>query len=328
MSTIRDVAKAAKVSVATVSRVLNNSDKVNEETKKRVLETIRELDYKPNEVARSLFRKQSNTIALIVPDIKNPFFPEVARAVEDVLNEKEFTLILCNSDEDPQKEQRYLDMMKQKYVDGVIIVTSTLQKKEIEKSDIPIIALDRQLGNSIPSVSVDNFNGAREAVRHLKSAGCRKIAHIRGPHGIVSADDRSDGYLHETAHEPWYCDDLIVSGNFNHVETFEAAIELMKRHPDLDGIFAGNDIMAAGAIKAAGTFGKKVPEELAVIGFDGIDLCRLTNPEITTMAQPIYELGATAAKLILELIEGKELAETHVLFDVTFSKGQSTKNVR
>lgn len=327
MSTMKEVAAAANVSVATVSRVLNNNGYVNEETRKKVLLAISNLDYVPNEVARSLFKKQSKTIALIVPDIKNPFFPEIARAIEDVMSSQEYTLILCNSDEKVEKEIMYLDVMKQKYVDGIIIVTSTLTPKHIEKRDIPIVALDRPISVDIPSVTVNNFEGAMQAVQHLKKIGCKKIAHIRGPRAVSNADERYEGYIEQVADEPWFCPDLVVNGNYNVLETTEATKELLTKFPDIDGIFAGNDYMAVGVLKAAEQLGIQIPEDLSLIGFDGIQLGQLTSPEITTMAQPIYELGATAAELLLEMIEGKPIPKLHQQFQVTLMNGQSTKAI-
>jgi LacI family transcriptional regulator len=328
MSTIRDVAAEAKVSVATVSRVLNNNGYVNEDTRKTVLKAIEKLEYKPNAVARSLFKKQSKTIALIVPDIKNPFFPEVARAIEDVLNDKEYTLILCNSDEHEEKEKKYFDAMKQKYVDGVIIVTSTLTPKHIEKNDIPVVALDRPINQSIPSVSVNNYEGAKQAVQYFQSIGCKKIAHVRGPENVVNAYERYKGYLNEVYNDSWFDEEYIINGNFNVLETAKSTMALLSQYPDIDGVFAGNDYMALGVLKAAAQLGIKVPQDLSVIGFDGIQLCELTSPEITTMAQPIYEVGVAAAQLLLDMIEGKAIDQSQQEFKVTLKLGQSTKAPR
>lgn len=328
MSTIKDVANEANVSVATVSRVLNNNGYVNEDTRKKVLKAIEKLDYKPNAVARSLFKKQSKTIALIVPDIKNPFFPEIARAIEDVLNNNDYTLILCNSDEHEDKEKKYFDVMKQKYVDGVIIVTSTLAPNYIEKNNIPIVSLDRPIHQSIPSVSVNNYEGAKEAVQYLKKIGCKKIAHVRGPVSVINADERYKGYLSEVCNEPWFNKDYIINGNYNVLETAKATMVLLSKHRDIDGIFAGNDYMALGVLKAATQMGIRIPQDLSLIGFDGIQLCELTSPEITTMAQPIYELGESAAKLLLNMIEGKAVNPAQQEFKVSLKIGQSTKVLR
>lgn len=323
--TIKDVAKEAEVSVATVSRVLNNNGYVNEETRKKVEDAIKKLEYTPNAVARSLYKKQSRTIALIVPNITNPFFPEVARAIEDVMNSKDYTLILCNSDDQEEKEKKYFDMLRQKYVDGVIIVTSTLKPMHIVKNKIPIVAVDRFIDKDIPYVSVDNMKGARQAVQHLKAIGCQRIAHIRGPDDLPIAEERYQGYLKEVQHEAWFDENLVLNGNFNIKLATEQTKKLLTENRDIDGIFAGNDYMALGVIKAALELGKRIPKDLSVIGFDGINLAKLTNPELTTIAQPIYQIGYKAAEILLDLIEGKPIQEYSHRLDVTLNIGQSTK---
>lgn len=325
MTTIKDVAKEAEVSVATVSRVLNQSGYVNEDTKKKVQKAIEKLNYKPNAVARSLFKKKSKTIGLIVPDIKNPFFPEIARAVEDVLNAHEYTLILCNSDEHGEKEQKYLEVLKQKYIDGVIIVTSTLTLNDVKEMGIPVVALDRPINDDIPSICVNHYEGAKQAVQYLKSSGCKKIAHIRGPKNITSSNERYQGYLDEVKFETWFQKELIVPGNFDVYTTADVTRILLSKHPDIDGIFAGNDHMAVGVLKAAAGLGKSIPNDLSLISFDGIELGKLTIPELTTMAQPIYQLGSSAAKMLLDIIDGKTIENKHLRYEVSLVKGQSTR---
>lgn len=328
VATIKMVAMEANVSVATVSRVLNNNGYVNEDTRQNVLQAIEKFNYKPNAVARSLFKKESKTIALIVPNIQNPFFPEIARAVEDLISSKDYTLILCNSDDHEWKERKYVDVMKQKYVDGIIIVTSTATPNYLENSGIPIVSLDRFINEDIPLVSVNNRAGARLAVSYLKSIGCNKIAHVQGPMEIYNARERYYGFLGEVEAEPWFCKTLIVDGDFNLEKTKEVTKQLLTTHPDIDGIFAGNDYMAIGVIKAAQEMGVKVPEDISVIGFDGIDLCHLTTPEITTIKQPIYQIGRVAAKLLFDLIEGKHVGEIHHELDVELDIRESTKKCR
>ncbi|WP_273124420.1 LacI family DNA-binding transcriptional regulator [Bacillus weihaiensis] len=325
MTTIKQVAQEAEVSVATVSRVLNNNGYVNEETRKKVLQAIEKLNYVPNAVARSLFKKQSKTVALIVPNITNPFFPEVARAIEDVLSSEDYTLILCNSDDQEEKEQKYFEMMKQKYVDGVIIATSTKSPTYLEKNGIPIVAVDRYINQSIPYVSVNNIEGARKAVQYLKNTGCKRIAHIRGPEYIHNSEERYQGYLTVVKNESWFHKGLVVNGRFDAETTMRVTEELLTSYPDVDGIFAGNDFMGLSVIKAAIKLGKKIPEELSVIGFDGISLSKYTNPELTTIEQPIYEIGYNAAKLLLDVIEGNVRSTFHHELEVTLYKGQSTK---
>lgn len=324
MASIRDVAKHAGVSVATVSRVLNDKGYVGAETRKKVEAAIADLNYRPNEVARSLFKKQSKTIGLILPDIMNPFFPELARAIEDTASKLGYTVILCNSDEDEEKAQRYVDVLLQKYVDGIIISSNTIQEKTIRELTIPVVCIDREISKDIPTIVVDNKNGARMATRFLKEKGRRKIAHIRGPLDIVNANERCEGYREAVAGEKWFKESYIVNGNYRMETATEVVLELLRQHPEIDGIFAANDTMAIGAMKAAYQHGLKVPEEISIIGFDGIALGKASIPELTTIEQPLYELGQKAAKVLIKLIKGQVIEETFYQFDVQLVERDST----
>lgn len=324
MASIKDVAKQAGVSVATVSRVLNDKGYVSVETRKKVEAAIGELNYRPNEVARSLFKKQSKTIGLILPDIMNPFFPELARAIEDTAAKLGYTVILCNSDEDEEKARRYVDVMLQKYVDGIIISSNTIQEKTIRELHIPVVCIDREISKDIPTIVVDNKNGARMATRFLQQKGRQKIAHIRGPVDIVNANERCDGYREVVSKEDWFQESYIVNGNYRMDTAIEATLELLQRHPEVDGIFAANDTMAIGVIKAVYQHGLKVPDDISVIGFDGIALAKASIPELTTVEQPLYELGQKAAKLLIELIQGQEVDKTFYQYDVQLIERDST----
>ncbi|PKR77925.1 transcriptional regulator [Halalkalibacillus sediminis] len=324
MTTIKDVAKEANVSVATVSRVLNQSGYVNNNTKKRVEQAIERLDYQPNSVARSLFKKESKTIGFIVPDISNPFFPMLVRAAEDYLNKKGFTIILCNSDEEIEKEQEYLNVMKQKYVDGVIAVSNHLTKEQVESYPMPIVALDRPIEGDIPSFSVDNRAGGVMATEYLKEIGCRKIAHIRGPEQVLNATERYKGYVDVVGNEKWFSSSLVVHGEYDKKIATQVAKKLLQEQPDIDGVFAGNDMMALGVLKAAEELELHVPEDVAVIGFDGIDLTEMTSPELSTISQPLFDVGTKAAMALVDMIQGRNLSETKNLFPLTLMKRQST----
>lgn len=177
MVSIRDVAEKSGVSVATVSRVLNNKGYVSEDTRKKVEQVIEELNYKPNAVARSLFKKQSKTIGFMVPDIMNPFFPELACVVEDTANALGYNVILCNSDENAEKEQRYLNVLQQNYVDGLIVSSNTLHAEQVHKLNIPVVSIDREINKDIPTIVVENKKGARLATKFLKE-NRKHIAHI------------------------------------------------------------------------------------------------------------------------------------------------------
>lgn len=324
MSTIRDVAKLAQVSVATVSRYVNKSGYVGKETAKKVLKAMEELDYQPNEIARSLNKKQSKTIALIVPDITNPFFPELARAVEDVAQIYGYTVILCNSDEQTEKEREYIKVLQNKYIDGFILASNTSHFDHIP-GEVPLVVLDRSIEEQVPTVVSNNREGAEKATRHLLDIGCQKIAHIRGPEGTMTAKSRLEGYMNVVQTEPWFSQDLIIDGEFDIEQAQKSTLKLLKKYPDIDGIFAGNDIMAVGALKAVFQSGKRVPEDIAIIGFDGIGLSKAVFPELSTIAQPIYDMGALATRLLLKIIEKQPVDQIYHEMEVELVIRASSK---
>lgn len=328
MATIKDVAKLANVSTATVSRVLNSNGYVNHSTKVRVNGAIEKLNYRPNDVARSLFKGRSKMIALFVPDIMNPFFPELARAVEDMTNQHGYTFVLCNTDDNIEKELTYLNALQQKSVDGIIVVSSSITNAYLNKMDTPIIALDRKLSDSLPSVTVNNRDGGREAVRHLKATGCKRIAHLCGPDYVSNTTQRMQGYLDEVKNADWFLSSYIVSGDYNFDKAMEATLLLLKAHPEIDGIFVANDVMGVGALKAAAALNISVPDELSVIGYDGIALGKTTTPTLTTMAQPIYEIGARSAEILLNQINDPTYTPQNEEFSVQLVERQSTKTRR
>lgn len=305
MPTIRDVAKRANVSVATVSRVLNKKGYVSKEAEEAVLIAIKELDYQPNAVARTLFNKSSRMIGLILPDITNPFFPELARAIEDVALSYGYTVVLCNTDDDEEKERKYVAALKQKYVDGIILITNQRTFSDIDKINVPIVALDRILSESIPAVFSDNENGAVLATEHLIDCGCKFIAHLRGPIGLTPADDRLRGF--QKVVQKRGIASIVVNANFHLEKSVAVTKQLLEQHPTIDGIFASSDITAAGAMKAAHTIGKLVPDDLQIVGFDGIPFGKMLTPSLTTIEQSIYKMGALGARLLIKKIEKIEL---------------------
>ncbi|MBT2217553.1 LacI family transcriptional regulator [Virgibacillus dakarensis] len=325
MVTIRDVARFAGVSIATVSRVINNKGYVNSDTRIRVVQAINQLKYRPNDVARSLFKGKSKMIALFVPDIMNPFFPELARAVEDVCNVHHYTFVLCNTDNSIEKELTYLNALQQKSVDGIIIVSSTLKKVHIEEVTVPIIALDRTFGVELSTVKVNNREGAREATEYLKLLGCQCIAHISGPKNASNTEERKQGYLDVVKNDDWFSCNYIVSGNYNLQVAKGVITKLLERHPEIDGLFVANDVMGVGAIKAAEELGINVPNNLSIIGFDGISLGETTSPTLTTIAQPIYKMGSRAAEMLIELIINNDSQKKTEEFSVQLVERQSTR---
>ncbi len=310
MATIRDVAKESGVSVATVSRFINKKGYVSKEAKIVIERAIKELDYKPNLVARSLSTKQTKFIGLIVPDIMNPFFPELARAVEDVALSYDYTVVLCNSDEKVEKEIHYIETLKQKYVAGFIVTTNQLQASHYQNLDIPIVALDRTIDASIPTVSSDNKEGARIGTAHLLEQGCQHIVCMRGPIGLGPSDERLEGFLEAVRGKGIAT--TVVECPFHFEQSEEIARSFLSEIKGIDGIFASSDLSAAGALKAAHSLGIAVPDELQIVGFDGIALGGMLTPGLTTVAQNVYKMGALATRMLIKLIEEIELVEKEI----------------
>src|SRR5690625_4044052 len=242
-------------------------------------------------------------IALFVPDIMNPFFPELARAVEDVTRGHGYTFILCNTDDDIHTDIAYLNALQQKSVDGMISVCSTITTSSIQKSKVPALALDRIVSSDLPSIWVNNRDGAREAVQYLQATGCKQIAHISGPEEVSNTALRMQGYLDEVKNEHWFKPSYIQQGEYNPDRAMEETKKLLTKHPEIDGIFVANDLMGVGVLKAAKALHIKVPDDLSVISFDGIALGEMITPSLTTMAQPIYDLGARAAEMLIKRIK-------------------------
>jgi len=291
----------------------------------KVQKAIKMLNYVPNDVARSLFKKSTRTIALFVPDITNPFFNELALAVEKVTQMYGYTTILCNTSESAKIERQYIQNLKQKYIDGFIMATNTLTADEIEGLELPMVAVDRSGSSVIPTVTSKNREGARVAVQALLRQGCRKIAHIRWPKGMWIAEERCQGYLDLVEDEAWFTPKLIVNGNFQLKEAIRTATKLFREHPDIDGVFAGNDLMAIGTLRALQEQGIRVPEQVQIIGYDGIALAEMVYPELSTISQPIYEMGMLAARILIKKIEQKPLDEENYQLEVALIQRGTTR---
>ncbi|WP_422122477.1 LacI family DNA-binding transcriptional regulator [Planococcus sp. X10-3] len=325
MATIKEVAKQAGISVATVSRVLNGNGYVKESTREKVLQVIKEMDYVPNSIAISLNNKKTRTIGLLLPDITNPFFAELAKGVEQVAKEKGYTVILCNSYEDQQNEIEHVQMLEQKFIDGLIMASNTFSPEQLSRIKVPVVLIDRVMEEHISSVTSKNYDGAILAMNHLLDHGCKKIAHICGPLSIVTAKQRLQGYLDVAKEQKWFAESLIENGNYEIESGFSATIKLLQGNPDIDGIFAGNDLMAVGCLKALHSLKRKVPEEIAVIGFDGINFSKITIPELTTIAQPIIEMGLVATSIIIDQIEGTLTENVVRELEIKIIERESTK---
>lgn len=307
MATIRDVAKKAGVSVSTVSHVVNETRFVSEETSARVLAAMEELNYQPNRLARSLRRKdkRTHTIGLLIPDSTNPFFAEVLRGVEDASFDAGYNVILCNSDDNPDKELNYIDVLLSKQVDGIVLVSAGAHEETLEllsRRKGTAVIVDREFdGADLDSVVVDNERGGYDATRYLIDLGHRRIGCIAGPSLLTPSAGRIRGYRRALAEAQIPLDEtLIVPGDFRPQSGYASAKKLLKLIPPPTAIFACNDMMAIGALGAINQDGLKVPADLSLIGFDDITLASYSIPPLTTIAQPSHKMGLLATELLLQ----------------------------
>lgn len=324
MPTIHDVAKHAGVTPTTVSRVLNNRGYISDKTRKKVYSSMEHLNYQPNEIARSLKNKQSNIIGLIVPDVSHPFFAAFASQIEYYAYENGIKVLLCNSHLDPIKEKEYIDMMRGNRVDGIIMGSHTLETEQYQSVQSPIVTFDRQIGD-IPFISSDNYMGGKLATELLIKQGCRKIAHICGNlHLNLLANERSRAFLdvvnvHNVEHFIMETDMNV----FNEQQYYQLIRKLLQDHPDLDGIFATSDIIAAYVIKECIDLGIKVPEQIKVIGYDDVNIAPWITPSLTTIRQPIKEMSARAIQLLNQQINNEEYTIKNQ-FDIQLIERAST----
>lgn len=306
MVKIQDVADKAGVSTASVSRVLSGKENVSEEMRQRVMAAVEELDYQPNLVARSLRSQQSNTVGLIVSDIRNPFFTDVSRAVEDTVHQRGYALFLCNTDEDRGKEALYLDQMEAQNVAGIIYSPTRRSANHFRDLNIavPTVIIDRAVRSSdVDQVLIDNVNAAYRLTEHLIENGYRRIAALFGE-ASVTGRERRQGY-----EEALQAHDLAPpEGLVRHIPPkIEAgrvtALELLREDHLPHAIVTSNSLLTAGALIAIRQQGLSVPDQIGLVGFDETTWGALVEPAVTIIAQPTYEIGTTAAELLLQRVE-------------------------
>jgi len=326
---MRDVAERAGVSVTTVSHVINGTRHVSDELRNRVLEAMQALAYQPNALARSLRRNESCTIGMILPDAMNPYFAEIARSIEDTSFSEDYSVIICNSDGNLAKELNYINVLMEKRVDGIIFVAAGMSAEHIrmlQDKRMPVVVVDRDSpGVMVDSVQINNAAGGWLATSHLIELGHTHIACIAGPSDVTPSGERVDGYrraLHE-AGLPILAEN-IVRGDFHAASGYQITKELLARDKRPTAIFACNDLMAIGALSAAKAMGFRVPEDISVVGFDDIYLAAYSNPPLTTVRQPKYEMGQLATKLLLERIQDPDLPPRTPLLDTELMIRAST----
>jgi DNA-binding LacI/PurR family transcriptional regulator len=303
-ATIGEVAAQARVSTATVSRVLSGANPTRPATRERVLAAVRALDYRPSGVARSLKLRTTRTIGLLITDILNPYYPEIVRAVEDAARETGYSLLLCNGAEDPVREAAYLELLAERRVDGILIAASRLTGRHARwllRSTIPIVIINSDSPEgSLPTVRSDNVCGGRLAAEHLLGFGHRALAYLGGPASDDAERERLAGVRPAAVAAGLAPDALAVASGDGHVAGgMRAAAALLAARPETTGIVCYNDLSAIGAVRAMRAAGRRVPDDVSVVGFDDIEGAQWVDPPLTTIRQQTAEMGRRAVDILV-----------------------------
>lgn len=328
-TTMKDIAEAVGVSKTTVSMVLNEKKiNVSEETRKKIFQKAKEMYYIPNFAAKSLSTNKSETIGIIVPDIENPFFSEMARAIEDRANKYNYNVILCNSDNDIKKEKRYVELLLSKQVDGMIFISGGESIKSIEKLDanhIPYVLVDRHI--KYPKIKCgvycSNRAGIEEAFNYLFQKNRKKIVFVSGPQNLEGAISRLESYKMIMNSNNIFDERYVFESEFSIEGGIKVTEKILSSGLDIEGIFYSSDTMAAGGIKTLIRQGYNIPSDISVIGYDNIKIAQILEPELTTVAQPIYKMGQQGCEQLIKIIKGEEVPKELVLESYLVVRGSA-----
>lgn len=329
--TIYDVAREANVSMATVSRVVNGNPNVKPATRKKVLEVIERLGYRPNAVARGLASKKTTTVGVVIPDISSTFFAELARGIEDIATMYKYNIILSNSDQNEDKEFQLLNNMLGKQVDGIVFVSGNVTEKhveEFERSPVPIVlACSIEQSGKIPSVNIDYEQAAYEAITHFINKGHKRIALVLGSfQEPINRDRKMKGYkraLEEVGIE--YKEELVIEGDYTYDSGIEAIEKLLELEEKPTAVYVGSDEMALGVIHGAQDKGYEIPKDFEVISSHNTKLALMVRPQLTTVVQPLYDIGAVAMRLLTKLMNKENVEEQTVILPHRIEERDSTK---
>ena len=330
---IKDVARKAGVSISTVSNALNNSRYVKKETKEKILEITRNLNYTPNIIARGLKTRSTSTVAVIVPDISNQFFAQVIRGVEEVARQRKYSILLACTYYDVSEEKKSIENLRKQFVDGFVFVSgynSFDHIKELNDDKVPVVVADRELGDiKVPSVLVDNLGAMRDTVNYLHGLGHKRIGYISYTYNNqTTVEKRFKGYRKGLKENKLNFDPdlVIISKNLrlNELEgSCEAVKEIITSKNIPSVIMTASDFIAVGVIRALKELKFKIPEEISVMGFDNIMMSQYTDPLLTTIKQPKRQMGTTAMNLLLDIIEGKRIKEKNIMLSTELVERQS-----
>ncbi len=305
MATIKDVSREAGISIGTVSRVLNNRGYISEKTREKVYETMKRLNYQPNEVARSLSKKSSTIIGLVVPQIENPYFASLTSYIEHFASERDYQILLFLSDGREQREQELIEQCKKNRVAGIILCSGLFAVSNFKDLDCPLVTVERSLEGGTSSVECDNYEGGVKATQHLIEKGCRYLLHLSGVVGnIMPADKRAQGFVDTCeANQIPHIEAPFSEELYEKMEYIGFLEEIFAMHPDIDGVFASSDIIAAQVLQVCARFGKKVPDDIKIVGFDDIPLAKWTVPTLTSVRQPLREMAEMAVNTLISAKE-------------------------
>lgn len=323
MTTQKDVAKKAGVTVTTVSRVINNRGYIAEETRRKVYQVMDDLNYRPNAVARSLSKKKSNILGVILPTVKHPFFSSLLSYIEEFAYQNDYKIMLCNSQMEAEKEKDYINMLRAQQVDGIFLASHTLDIAAEMKVDLPVLTFDRKI-DGLPYICTDNYQGGKLAAEHLIDQGCENLAYIGGSLELdLLSNQRFTAFKNSSADAGLTVKNYQCQLNsFDRREYQKLAAGIFAGKDKIDGIFASSDLIAAAVIKEAAKNNIKVPEDLKVIGYDDIELSSLYSPEITTIRQPAAEIAKKAVELLLKAVAGQQI-ERKTILEVELIKRES-----
>ncbi len=322
MATLKDVAEKAGITVTTVSRVLNNRGYISDRTREKVYAAMRELDYQPNEVARSLSKRRTNFIGVIVPSVMHPYFSKVVHYLEQAAFSKGYKIMLCSSHHEKEKEIEYIDMLRSNKVAGIVICSRTQDIAEHLNLSMPVVTFERELPGNIVSVSCDNYQGGTVATRHLLDCGCRRLVHISGTPGVRLVADRRGAAFEEVCraagveHAVYYTEEAQFQSMDYTAFIRKIVADTVAGRPEgerVDGVFASSDVIAAEVLQACAQCGIRVPEDLQIVGFDDTEIALLTTPRLTTIHQPVEDMCRYTVSNILRRLEGETVPARTVL---------------
>lgn len=309
-----DVAKLANVSKTTVSRVLNKRGYLSQETIDKVYDAMEKLNYQPNTVARQLYNKKTNIIGLLFPTVSNPFFGELVEELEKKIYIQGYKVIIGNSMNDPEKEKNYLNQLLSNQVDGLIVGTHNQNIQQYQNENLPIVAIDRIMNQDIPVIESDNYSGGKQATERLIQKGANKIIHTTGPDTLdTPANRRREAYEETMISHGLQPIHYSVDFNISYTEKSKIFNQIFIDHPDVDGIFASNDVDALLIMQIAKKFNKSIPEDLLIVGYDGSKIMRNMFPNLTTIVQPIEEIADKALEVLNLRLEKQETLSEYIL---------------